>query len=215
MVRNVSNIGVVAALAVVIGLCAAGPAQADLITGGLSLSSASCGNGCNSVLPVAGAVQVALGSATGLDFTTTGLLTPGTAGLFHVDNSTGNFSVLYNLSGSIMDFSFAGSGTASYPAVPITGFQLITAPAFSFDLQSLMINQQTDDLLTLSGTGVFNMVGFDPTPGTFFFSANQAGGTLSYSASEAAVPEPGSLTLLGIGLFGLAGAVRKRLAARK
>lgn len=214
MVRNVSNIGVVAALAVVIGVCAAGPARADMISGGLSLSSVSCGSGCNSVLPVAGGTQVALGSATGLDFTTLGLLTPGTPGLFHVDNSTGNFSALYNLTGSISDFSFTGSGTASYPAVPLTAFQLISSPAFSFDLMSLAINQQTDDLLTLSGTGILNMVGFDPTPGTFFFSANQAGGTLSYSASEATVPEPGSLTLLGIGLFGLAGAVRKRLARK-
>jgi hypothetical protein len=201
----------VIALAVVIGLCAAGPAQAALLTGGLSVSSVSCGNGCNSVLPVAGGVQVALGSATGLDFTTTGALTAGVAGNFHVDNSTGDFSVLYNLAGTVRDFTFTGAGTGSYPAIPITGFQLISSPSFSFDLQTLAVDQQTNNLLTLAGTGLFHLTGFTDTPGTFFFSANQAGGTFSYSASESAVPEPGSMLLLGTGLFGLAGAVRRRM----
>ena len=198
-------------LSVLVGVLAvAGVAEATLITGGMSLSSVSGAPEMNSVLPVAGGVQVPLGISTGLDFTTTGLLTPGVAGNFHVDNTSGDFNSLFGLNGTLKDFTFLGSGTAFYPAPPIVGFESITAPAFTFDLSSITVNQQTDNLLTLAGIGLFRLSGFDVTPGEFFFSLNQAGATLSFSASQASVPEPGSLLLLGTGLFGLAAFVRRR-----
>ena len=182
-----------------------------MITGGLSLSSVSGAPEMNAVLPVSEGVQVALGIATGLDFTTTGALTPGVAGNFHVDNTSGDFNSLFNLNGTIGDFTFSGPGTASYPSPLILGFESITTPAYSFDLSSVALNQQSDNLLMLSGTGVFHLSGFDDTPGVFFFSANQAGATLSFSASQATVPEPGSMLLLGTGLFGLASTIRRRM----
>jgi len=57
-----------------------------------------------------------------------------------------------------------------------------------------------------------NITGFDPTAGEWVFTANQGGGTFSFSSSNAAVPEGGSaLILLGLGLVGLE-ALRRKLA---
>ena len=56
------------------------------------------------------------------------------------------------------------------------------------------------------------MTGFDATTGSWVFTANQAGGTFSFSSSDGAVPDGGSaLILFGLGLGGLE-ALRRKLA---
>jgi hypothetical protein len=97
------------------------------------------------------------------------------------------------LTGAMQDFAFRGPAQANYPIPPITGFEILTAPVFSFDLLSVMVTGQTANELNLNGTGVFHLPGFADTPGLFYLTANQAGNTFSLSASEAAVPEPSSL----------------------
>jgi hypothetical protein len=83
---------------------------------------------------------------------------------------------------------------------------------YSFDLLTLSIDQQGGNTLLLSGTGDLNMTGFDPTTGTWVFTANQGGGTFSFSSSDGAVPDGGSaLILFGLGLGGLE-ALRRKLA---
>jgi hypothetical protein len=206
-------------LALLAAVVVAAPAQAAYMTGGMSIASQPGGSGLNSFWPVdATGAQVQLGSATGLDFTTTGGLTPGVGGLFRVDSTQGSFNPLWNKEGTINDFTFAGLLTppAGYPNPPVTGFEVLnsggsTPFAFSFDLLTIGVTEQSPNLITLKGKGTFFMTGFDPTPGMLYFSANEAGDTLTFSASEAPIPEPGSMLLLGTGLFGLAGAVRRRL----
>ena len=83
---------------------------------------------------------------------------------------------------------------------------------YSFDLLTLSIDHQGNNTLNLSGMGDLNMTGFDTTTGTWVFTANQAGGTFSFSSSDGAVPDGGSaLILFGLGLGGLE-ALRRKLA---
>jgi hypothetical protein len=85
---------------------------------------------------------------------------------------------------------------------------------YSFDLLTLSIDGQGGNTLSLSGTGDLNITGFDTTTGTWVFTANQGGGTFSFSSSNAAqTPDGGSaLILFGLALGGLE-ALRRKLAA--
>jgi hypothetical protein len=190
---------------------ATAPAQAATITGSFSMTS-----GIGSFLPVNGetGASTSLGTATGLDFTATGLSSAGTAGTFLIGAlPTGDFSGLTGTVGTINDFTFTGTGSSDYPTLSIPSFE--TFAGFTFDLTSVGISSQTDATLDLLGSGIFHKAGFTDTPGTFVFTGNSQGETFSFSASQTTVPEPASMMLLGTGLFGLGASFRRRRAARK
>jgi hypothetical protein len=80
----------------------------------------------------------------------------------------------------------------------------------------------TGEYLDVSGTGILTLTGYAPTLATFSFTStdsnqNYGASSSSYgfditSLDEAPVPEPGTLSLFGAGLLGLAGMLRRKLA---
>src|SRR5688572_11718909 len=87
------------------------------------------------------------------------------------------------------------------------------ASGVTFDLTTLNIEQREDNFLDLSGDVVFHAAGFDDTPGVWNLSLQQVNGQVSGSFSSSSiveVPEPVSMSLLGLGLAALAARRRKQ-----
>lgn len=141
--------------------------------------------------------------------------TPGVAGEFLVSQAQGDFSHLAGQTGQIQDIALSGPGNANYPYVPVWGFQVVGD--VRFDLESLTVLDQDDEFLVVQGTGSFNRDGFLETPGLMNFTGQTVGNdgfaTFTWSSSQAAegaVPEPASMLLMGVGLFGFAAMLRRR-----
>jgi hypothetical protein len=164
-----------------------------------------------------------LATATALDFLNLldapGTTSPGAPGEFLVNTASGDFAAIAGFVGSvgsIEDFTFSGPAQVGFPVAPLL-LEFGLPGGVTFTLNTVGVDFQDESFLNLSGSGVFTATGFDDTAGIFVFSGQTAGaGTFSFSASQDTepVPEPASMALFAIGLFGAGIAARRRQRVR-
>jgi hypothetical protein len=120
---------------------------------------------------------------------------------------TGSFATLLSDNQGV-----TGAPVLTYSPFYIPGSEVLTTGSLTVDLETFVETAAG----VFSGTAVLSAPGFLDTNATFSLTAPMDKGPVMFSATVAtpatpAVPEPATFALLGTGILGLAGAVRRKL----
>jgi len=123
----------------------------------------------------------------------------------------GSYDGITVLSGVDVTFTPFSFDPRILPIAPLWTFDF-EGKTYSFEATGLTISDgRSADLISMYGSGIAYITGYDATPGDWSVSANRSGTTASFSSSAGvnAVPEPASMLLFGTGLLGIGYARRK------
>jgi hypothetical protein len=133
---------------------------------------------------------------------------------------SGDFVTVYGDSTSIPTTLNVSSLTFSSASDVLFLTGTYDGKTFTFTIDGpVTIDTDNGTYLSFYGTGVVSMTGYHDTAVNFNFSSNDTSGkfgatssafALTIDANGQATPEPGSLLLLGTGILGLAGLLRRK-----
>jgi hypothetical protein len=138
-------------------------------------------------------------------------LTTGAVTAFAPSTGTSNTGLAFAPNGTL----YLKPGGSLYTLDPTTGVSTFVT-SLSTNPQNLLAFDSTGTMFSgIRNSGTFTLVTIDPTTGTVTSIGSNGAGSISAIAFQPlAIPEPGSIALMGLGGVALLGFVRRRKAAK-